>query len=282
MKKHKQALFISLIFLLLFSSCKIKVSPEKKTVIIGIKIASLPEKTVYHVGESVDYTGLKVIALYSDEHEKEITDYVITLEEGTVFENIQEYTIEVQYKKFSQTFSISILPVITGIKIAFLPEKTVYHVGESVNYRGLKVSTLYSDEHEEEIEDYTISLEDGTILENAKTYIIEVLYKDFSTTFEIEVLPNQVSVIQVTLPEHFDIENLLLYEDTNKTFTAKTGFESYTWWLDSEKLLNQTATYTLNTSNLSFGYHSIMIVVKNSAGEQYSATAVINILREGI
>ena len=172
------------------------------------------------------------------------------------------------------------LPSITGIKISSLPEKTVYYVSESVDYTGLKVIAAYSDEHEEEITDYTISLEDGTVLTREQTYTVEILYNNFSTAFDIEILPNQVSVIQVTLPEHFDVENLLSYNEANKTFIAKTGFASYTWWLDSEKLPNQTASYTLNTSNLSSGYHSLMIIVKTSDDERYSATATINIMRE--
>ncbi len=123
-------------------------------------------------------------------------------------------------------------------------------------------------------------MEDGTVLTKEQTYTVEILYNNFSTTFDIEIMPNQVSVIQVTLPEHFDVENLLSYNEANKTFIAKTGFASYTWWLDSEKLPNQTASYTLNTSNLSSGYHSLMIIVKTSDDERYSATATINILRE--
>ena len=168
----------------------------------------------------------------------------------------------------------------TGIKITSLPEKTVYHVSESVDYTGLKISATYSDSHEEEVTDYTLSLNNGSILTESQTKTVVIRYNAFTTTFDIEILPNQVSVIQVTLPEHFDVENLLSYEENNQTFIAKAGFTEYTWWLDSAKLSNQTSSYYLNTLNLSSGYHSLMILVKTSDGERFSATATIKILRE--
>lgn len=276
----RSVLLLCFLFTLLISSCKETILPDNPPYVTDIKISSLPTKTVYHIGESVDYTGLKVSAIYSDGSEKEIIDYTLSLENGSLLSKEQTCTIVVQYKDFTQTFSIEVLPVMTGIKITSLPEKTVYHVSESVDYTGLKISATYSDSHEEEVTDYTLSLNNGSILTKAQTNTVLIQYKDFSTTFDIEILPNQVSVIHVTLPEHFDVENLLIYEENKQTFITKTGFTEYTWWLDSEKLSNKTAIYSLNTSSLSSGYHFLMILVKTSDGERFSATATINILRE--
>lgn len=277
--RHITNLFVlCLLSFILVCSCKIETSSPP--VITGIKITSLPEKKVYYVGERIDYTGLNVTATYSDGSEKEIMDYTISLEAGTTLTKEKTYSIEVQYEGFSQTFSIEVLPVITEIKISSLPEKTVYYVSESIDYTGLQVISVYSDGHEEEITDYTLSLEEGTVLAKEQTLTVNIQFNGFSTSFDIEICPNQVSVIQVTLPEHSDVEGLLSYDETKKTFTAKNGFTSYTWWLDSEKLSNQTSSYTLNIANLSSGYHSLMIVVKTSDDERYSAAATINIMRE--
>ncbi|MCR5764995.1 MAG: bacterial Ig-like domain-containing protein [Treponema sp.] len=277
--RHITNLFVlCLLSFILVCSCKIETSSPP--VITGIKITSLPEKTVYYVGERIDYTGLKVTATYSDGSEKEIMDYTISLEAGTTLTKEGKHTVEIKYNGFSQTFSIEVLPVITEIKISSLPEKTVYYVSESIDYTGLQVISVYSDGHEEEITDYTLSLEEGTVLAKEQTLTVNIQFNGFSTAFDIEIRPNQVSVVQVTLPEHSDVEGLLSYDETKKTFTAKNGFASYTWWLDSEKLSNQTSSYTLNIANLSSGYHSLMIVVKTSDYERYSATATINIMRE--
>jgi hypothetical protein len=138
--------------------CSCKIETSSPPVITGIKITSLPEKTVYYVGERIDYTGLNVTATYSDGSEKEITDYTLSLEKGTLLTKSQTCIIEVSYNGFSQTFSIEVLPVITEIKISSLPEKTVYYVSESIDYTGLQVISVYSDGHEEEIHLVPISL----------------------------------------------------------------------------------------------------------------------------
>lgn len=44
----------------------------------GIRIAHYPEKTYYRVGETFDPTGLVVVALRTDNTEKEITDYTVS------------------------------------------------------------------------------------------------------------------------------------------------------------------------------------------------------------
>ena len=253
---------------------------EVLPVMTGIKVLSLPLKTTYYVGECINYDGLKILATYSDGSEKQLTNYTLSFANGTTLSKEQTYTIEVQYNEFSQNFNIEVLPVMTGIKITSLPEKTVYHVSESVDYTGLKIAATYSDSHEEEITGYTLSLNNGSILTRAQTYTVKIQYNGFSASFNIEILPNLVNVIQVTLPEHFDVENLLSYEEDNHNFIAKAGFTEYIWWLDSEKLSNKTAIYSLNTSSLFSGYHSLMILVKTADGERFSATATINILRE--
>lgn len=44
----------------------------------GIRIAHYPEKTYYRVGETFDPTGLVIVALRTDNTEKEITDYTVS------------------------------------------------------------------------------------------------------------------------------------------------------------------------------------------------------------
>jgi len=48
---------------------------EVETVLNGIEISALPEKTEYGIGESLDLTKLKIVAHFSDGTSKEISDY---------------------------------------------------------------------------------------------------------------------------------------------------------------------------------------------------------------
>lgn len=50
---------------------------EVETVLESIEVSSLPAKTEYLTGESLDLTGFKVVANYSDGTSKEIDDYVV-------------------------------------------------------------------------------------------------------------------------------------------------------------------------------------------------------------
>lgn len=61
----------------------------------GIRIAHYPEKTYYRVGETFDPTGLVVVALRTDNTEKEITDYTIS---GFDSSKVGVKTITVSYQ----------------------------------------------------------------------------------------------------------------------------------------------------------------------------------------
>lgn len=61
----------------------------------GIRIAHYPEKTYYRVGETFDPTGLVVVALRTDNTEKEITDYTVS---GFDSSKVGAKTITVSYQ----------------------------------------------------------------------------------------------------------------------------------------------------------------------------------------
>lgn len=61
----------------------------------GIRIAHYPEKTYYRVGETFDSTGLVVVALRTDNTEKEITDYTVS---GFDSSKVGAKTITVSYQ----------------------------------------------------------------------------------------------------------------------------------------------------------------------------------------
>ena len=92
----RSVLLLCFLFTLMISSCKETISPDNPPYVTDIKISSLPTRTVYHIGEYVDYTGLKVSATYSDGSEKEITDYTLSLENGTILSKEQTCKIVFQ------------------------------------------------------------------------------------------------------------------------------------------------------------------------------------------
>ncbi len=75
--------------------------------------------------------------------------------------------------------------------------------------------------------------------------------------------------ITVVTPTYHDIPNLLTYSDN--TFTALSGYETYSWYIDRTKQSNSTSTLTLDTSSLSAGNHTVTVMVTDSQGGAYSA-----------
>lgn len=278
-KKYKHRLFLGFLFLLL-CSCKVTTGDDNPPKITGIKITAQPAKIFYVNGDQLDLSGLVVSAVYDNGTTKAINDYKTSISDGDVLDVHGEQAITVSYQDFSTYFTITVLKKLINLKIQDNPVKTKYYVGEAIDFTGLKIIVQYSDASEEEITDYSLSIKSGTILSEAKAYSISVSYQGFSKRFNVECINNSASIFSVTLPEHQEIENLLTYD--NGVFTAKSGFESHTWWLDSTSLSIETETYTLITKNLSDGYHTVMVVVKTSDGEKYSATATVKIIREEI
>ena len=78
----------------------------------NIYIAEMPNKTVYNVGETLDTTGLKVIANYSNKNTNIIDDFTLS---NTYFDTIGTHIIEVGYYEKSTSFEIM---VEKGIQLA--------------------------------------------------------------------------------------------------------------------------------------------------------------------
>ena len=81
------------------------------------------------------------------------------------------------------------------------------------------------------------------------------------------------TAIYVVLPTYQEIEDLLIYDDS--LFIAKSGFSTYTWWIDDIKTSQTGKRFSI--SNLSKGNHNLMLVVEATSGAVYSSTAEIAI-----
>ena len=110
-----------------------------------IYIASHPAKTTYKAGDNIDYTGLSVKAVYSDESEVDITGRCsFSTEEGTAFNPDDDTSVEISYLDCSIFLNLTAI-TLTGIAITSNPTKTAYRSGEAIDYTGLVVSASYSD-----------------------------------------------------------------------------------------------------------------------------------------
>ena len=168
-----------------------------------ISIVTPPNKTVYFVGDTPNYAGLKVgVARLGDvgmtlSYEESYNELTITGFDSSA--PVKEQVITVQYKGFTATFTVEIkeLPpvqsaTLTGIRVDPLPDKLVYKLGESPDYTGAKLLCEYSDGSIKELTlyDYGVKVSGFGPINAPGEYDITVEYFDdkggyASTTFKI-------------------------------------------------------------------------------------------------
>ena len=74
-----------------------------------IEIENLP-KTKYVVGQALDLTGLKLKVMYNNGTEEIVeTGYTSSIENGTIFNNVENKTIEISYKEKTTSFDIDVV-----------------------------------------------------------------------------------------------------------------------------------------------------------------------------
>ncbi|MGN1299501.1 MAG: leucine-rich repeat domain-containing protein [Candidatus Scatovivens sp.] len=164
---------------------KISITVLEKS-LSSIDILEDAKKVSYIEDQSFDSTGLRIIAKYDNETEKEITNY--TIKDG---DNLQlgqtEVIVEYTEKGITKQVKIAITVVkktLVSIEIISAPEKVNYIEGQNFDSTGLKVMAKYDNGIEEEITNYTI--EDGKNLQLGQTEVT-VEYTEKEVTKQIKI-----------------------------------------------------------------------------------------------
>lgn len=200
-------------------------SPVDEPKVISIKIEKEPTKTDYKVGESLDLSGLKVVAKYDKDKE----DLDVTSE---VTASVSKFTIEgkqsvvLTYKcsdgTFIDSFGVNVTkgddpidppvetPKVISISIDKLPDKTEYEVGDNLDLTGMVVSAHYDttsdivDVTDEVISSIQVLDEEGTI-----TVTISYTCSDgtFTDSFEVMVTDEDDPPIGKVTLNNIEIKN---------------------------------------------------------------------------
>jgi len=112
--------------------------PEK------IKVVTLPKKTSYYVGETLDTAGLEVEVVY-DRFKSVIlkaADLDISVE---TYNSVGKKTVEVRYQGVKTNFEIEVLPISLDKLEVKAPARTQYYVGQEIDLRGFMVRAHYDD-----------------------------------------------------------------------------------------------------------------------------------------
>lgn len=172
---------------------EIKVTCDSLTVLTSIAVTSVPLKTTYIIGDTLDTTGLKIKAEYSDGTSKTITTgFTVNC---AAFTKKGTYAVTVSYTEDGVTktctFNVSVkdaVKTLDSISVTSMPDKTTYEIDEALDTTGLAVKAYYSDGTSKTVTNYTLGTFDSS---TAGTKTILVSYTENgvteTATFTVEV-----------------------------------------------------------------------------------------------
>ena len=160
----------------------------------GIAVASKPSKVNYFVGDTLDTTGLKLTATYSNGTTQTITGGFTCTPTALASAGMQ--TVTVNYGGKTATFTVNVQNVtLSGIAIASNPTKTSYYVGDTLDTTGLKLTATYNNGTTQTITSgFTCT---PTALSTAGVQTVTVNYGGKTATFTVNVQDVTLSGIAI-------------------------------------------------------------------------------------
>lgn len=179
--------------------------------VTGIYVFNQPDKTTHAAGDAVDYTGVVIMATWSDGWESNVTeDCTYTPADGSTVED-GAVTVLVEYNDGETVHNTSFElesaaeKRLVSIAVTTMPTRTTYTTGAAVDYTGMVVTATYSDSTTAVVTpDCIISPAQGTTLTTAGRVSVGVEYTEGQntaiTSFEISVVDvdRRLSSIAVT------------------------------------------------------------------------------------
>lgn len=223
--------------------------------LIGISVEQEPYDMEYIVGESLDLTGIKVVADYADGSTADVTSScTYSPADGYTFVSDSEGEINISYTEdgITETTSITVLvepiPVFTGISIDTLPNKLEYYPGQTLDYTGIVVHGLWSDGRTENVTaDCTFNPANGTRLSSNDSTTVTVNYIRNNTlytdTFSVMLLIPELDL------KYFDY-SMQTENGVNVIYLRNVKVDEVL--ADNLKLLYIPAEYTDEDSGLTY------------------------------
>ena len=246
----------------------------------AISVNSTNHKTTYDVGDYLDVSGLTIEVTKEDGTTK--TVYVTeSMVDGFYSYTAGTQTLTITYGGCTTTFDVTVVANVslTGIEIVSEPDKTSYIVGEDLDLSGLEIEATYSDGSTSYV-DVSLDMVSGFDSSVARTQTLTVTYGDCTATFDVEVVENSVSSLNITstpsktsyyVGEDLDLSGLeieAVYSNGSTSYVdvsldMVSGF-------NSSKVGTQTVTITYRgytaTFTVEVEYHTITFNANGGSG----------------
>ena len=153
----------------------------------GIGVLTMPNKSSYTVGESLNTAGLTIRVYSTDGRYLDVGEGFTC--SPTYFSNPGNQTVTVSFMGKTCTFTVAVQQArrVTGLSIQSLPANRSYTVGDTISTAGLVLQLQTTGGYETVTSGYTISPRVAT---TAGSQQITVNYEGLSTTYTIDVRSN--------------------------------------------------------------------------------------------
>ncbi len=150
----------------------------------GISIRTLPAKTVYFVGDSLQISGLTITVSYNNGQTETVTEGFSC--SPTSFATPGTKTVTVSYLGFTAQFNITVNEIkVTGISIKTPPSKTSFIYRNTFSSAGLTISVNYNNGTSDTL---TTGFEcSGYNMRKTGNQVVTVKYNNFTTSYNITV-----------------------------------------------------------------------------------------------
>lgn len=247
-----------------------------------IGIYKQPNKVSYTTGESLDLSGLELIAYYSD-GSTQIIRSGFTYSTPNM-STAGTKTVTVNYGGKTASFNITVNnpapATLSAISIYSNPNKVSYMVGESFDPTGLKIKAYYSDGSTQILScGFTYTVPD---MSTAGTKTITVKYGGKTATFSISVVSPAPTEIKATSVEIYVVRD---FGDTNEAQLgarinpSNATYSFVTWTSSNTAVATVDSDGTITTYDV-YGEAVITVRVTNKDGSTVSDTVTVTVEEE--
>jgi len=228
----------------------------------SIVVKTLPTKTTYTVGQTLDTTGLSIYELMNTGRTRDV-------ESGWTVDPVTFTTAGIQYvpvtyNGFTTTFSVVVQEIVpVELEIVTPADKTSFYVGETFDTTGLELKLTYNNGDVETVTTgYTASIDKVTV---AGTSSVVITYCELTVSYDIEATnPSLLSISVTKLPTKTEYKAGEMFSTVGMVVTGNY----------SAGITNEITDYTFTPSGaLTLGTTEV-VISKNG----YTATCPITVI----
>lgn len=250
---------------------------ESKTV-SSIEVKTAPKKTTYLLGDTIDKTGLVVVAHYDDGTSSTVKHKFLQFDKE-YFSELGKQKVTVSYTgnpEATATFDVVVTEnnkTPDKITVEKLPTKVRYFVGDSLDTEGMLVKAHYPDNTEGYIfkEQYTVL--PGKFTEDGKSQTVTIVSKDneeASDSFTVEVT-KEVKAIEISKKP-----TTMIYQFAS-AFDA-TGMKVNVVYVDGTKEELSDSEYIVQSDGFSDTYGTRKVTIAYARKPEVNTTISVTVL----